>query len=156
MVDMRRRFPSLAVRLAAPADDGVWIRLREALWPGSADDHRREIAEYFRSPRLASACLVAELSAVGVVGFAEVGLRPYAEGCRSSPVGYLEGIFVAEPYRARGVGTALVEAAEQWARDRGCTEMASDRELDNEGSGIFHAAVGYQEVERIVCFRKPL
>ena len=105
---------------------------------------------------MASVCLIAELPAVGVVGFTEVGLRAYAEGCRSSPVGYLEGIFVAEPYRARGIGRALVEAAEQWARERGCTEMASDREVENEGSGIFHAAVGYQEVERIVCFKKPL
>ncbi len=91
-----------------------------------------------------------------MVGFAEVGLRAYAEGCRTSPVGYLEGIFVDGPYRGRGVGSALVDAAEKWARGRGCTEMASDRELGNEGSGIFHAAVGYQEVERIVCFRKSL
>jgi aminoglycoside 6'-N-acetyltransferase I len=71
-------------------------------------------------------------------------------------VGYLEGIFVDEACRTSGVGRALVEAAEDVARLQGCTEMASDRELDNEASGLFHQAVGYQEVERIVCFRKPL
>jgi len=155
MLDTRRRLASLAVRPVAPADNGAWLRLRRVLWPGSTDDHRREIADYFESPPTSSACLVAEGTGE-IVGFVEVGLRAYAEGCRSSPVGYLEGIFVVEPHRARGVGSALVEAAEQWARGRGCTEMASDRELQNEGSGIFHAAVGYQEVERIVCFRKPL
>jgi aminoglycoside 6'-N-acetyltransferase I len=151
----RRRLDSLVVRNAAPADERAWLQLREALWPGSPDDHRREVAEYFSS-RAGAACVVAELPHVGVVGFAEVELRAYAEGCRSSPVGYLEGIFVEEAHRARGVGAALVEAAEGWARERGCTEMASDRELGNEDSGIFHAAVGYQEVERIVCYRKPL
>jgi aminoglycoside 6'-N-acetyltransferase I len=74
----------------------------------------------------------------------------------SSPVGYLEGIFVVPEHRRSGVGEALVRAAEAWARERGCTEMASDRQLDNEPSGVFHEAVGYEEAERIVCYRKSL
>ena len=142
-------------RPAEPPDDAVWLRLREALWPNSLHDHRREIAAHFAAPPETSACFVAEV-AEGVVGFAEVGLRAYAEHCLTSPVGYLEGIYVDEAHRKRGVGRALAEAAEQWARARGCTEMASDRQLANEASGVFHAALGYQEVERIVCFKKLL
>lgn len=133
----------------------MWLRLRDALWPNSLHDHRREIAAHFATSPETSACLVAEV-ADEIVGFAEVGLRAYAESCLTSPVGYLEGIYVAESHRKRGVGRALVEAAERWAHARGCTEMASDRQLANEASGVFHAALGYQEVERIVCFKKLL
>jgi aminoglycoside 6'-N-acetyltransferase I len=71
-------------------------------------------------------------------------------------VGYLEGIWVDERHRSGGIGRDLVAAAERWARAQGCTEMASDRLLENEASGLFHAAVGYDEAERIVCFRKSL
>lgn len=143
------------VRLARPEDADGWLRLREQLWPDSSHDLPDEIQAYFReAPRWA--CFVAETDSEGLLGFAEVGLRDYAEGCLTSPVGYLEGIFVAEASRASGVGRALVAVAEDWARRQGCTEMASDRELDNEPSGLFHHALGYREVERIVCFKKPL
>lgn len=144
------------VRRATPEDADAWWALRDALWPGSPDDHRQEIAEYFDRASDASVCLLAETSGSGPVGFVEAGLRAYAEGCRTSPVGYVEGIFVAEPHRRCGTGRALMTAAEGWARQRGCTEMASDTELHNDRSGIFHAATGYVEVERIICFRKSL
>lgn len=126
-----------------------------ALWPASLHDHRAEIDEHFTTRPEAAECLLAEVDG-RVVGFAEVGLRAYAEDCLTSPVGYLEGIYVIETERGRGVGRALVAAGEQWARAKGCTEMASDRELANEPSGLFHEALGYQEVERIVCFKKAL
>lgn len=68
----------------------------------------------------------------------------------------VEGIFVVPDRRQVGIGRRLVAAAEEWARSQGCTEMGSDRALDNEASGAFHSAVGYSEVERIVCLRKEL
>ena len=146
----------MTVRPAIPADHEAWLQMREALWPESRHDHEREIAAHFDEPPDSAECFVVEVPEGGLVGFAEVGLRGYAEGCLSSPVGYLEGIFVDPAHRARGMGRALVEAAEQWARRKGCSEMASDRELHNEPSGVFHRALGYEEVERIVCFRKSL
>jgi aminoglycoside 6'-N-acetyltransferase I len=91
-----------------------------------------------------------------LIGFVEVSLRPYAEGCNSSPVGYLEGWYVAPQYGRSGVGRRLVETAEDWARARGCLEMASDTELHNTQSQRAHARLGYQEVVRLVCFRKSL
>ncbi|MEJ2205516.1 MAG: GNAT family N-acetyltransferase [Gemmatimonadota bacterium] len=146
----------MRVRDAEARDAKAWASLREELWPGSAGDHAREIAAYFRGEPPRWVCLVAEDDSGGLAGFLEVGLRDYAEGCRTSPVGYLEGIYVRPTSRSSGVGRKLVEAAEAWARRQGCTEMASDRELDNARSGRFHRALGYEEVERIVCFRKDL
>ena len=89
-------------------------------------------------------------------GFLEAGTRPYAEGCHTSPVGYIEGWYVDPDLRREGVGRALVEAAEAWARGIGLQEMASDALIDNEVSHQAHLALGYREVERIVCFHKDL
>ena len=146
----------ISVRPAEGRDAAAWIRLRTALWPESPDDHPPEVASYFRAPPEESVCLVAEDGSGRIVGFAELGLRAYAEECSTSPVGYLEGIFVESSARKTGVGRALVAAGEAWAGDRGCTEMASDRALDNAESGVFHEAVGFSEVHRIVCYRKEL
>ena len=142
--------------MAASPDASAWFALRDRLWPDSSHDHAVEIEVFFRDARTSEACLVAELPGHGIVGFAEVGLRNYAEGCLSSPVGYLEGIFVLPEHREAGVGRELVAAGEEWACARGCTEMASDREITNHASGAFHEAVGYEEAERIVCYRKGL
>jgi aminoglycoside 6'-N-acetyltransferase I len=91
-----------------------------------------------------------------LVGFAEAALRKYADGCESSPVGYLEGWYVRPEYRKHGVGRQLVEAVEDWAKEKGCTELASDTELHNLLSQQAHAKLGFEEVERIVQFRKAL
>ena len=146
----------MIIRSVTPTDGEAWLDLRSTLWPDSRHAHKGEIAGCFSNLSDSSVCVVAEEEGGGLVGFAEIGLRAYAEGCLSSPVGYLEGIFVLPAHRGRGVGRALVRAGERWAAGRGCTEMASDRELGNEASGFFHEALGYEEVERIVCFRKPL
>ena len=90
-------------------------------------------------------------------GFAQCGLRrDYVEGTESTPVGYLEGIFVKAEYRNRGYARELLSACETWAKDAGCTEFASDCELDNALSLKFHMAVGFTEANRIICFRKDI
>ena len=89
--------------------------------------------------------------------FAQCQLRhDYVEGCDTSPVGYLEGIFVREPYRGQGVAKALLGRCEAWAREKGCREFASDCEIDNVGSLHFHLGTGFQEAGRIICFVKQL
>ena len=91
------------------------------------------------------------------IGFAQCGLRTdYVEGTGSSPVGYLEGVFVEEPWRRRGCAGQLLAACEQWAKGLGCTEFASDCELGNDDSLRFHLAMGFEEANRIICFRKTL
>jgi len=91
------------------------------------------------------------------VGFAQCQLRnDYVEGTESSPVGYLEGVYVRPEYRRRGGARALLTACERWAASFGCTEFASDCELDNEASLAFHLHVGFEEANRIICFAKKL
>ncbi len=90
-------------------------------------------------------------------GFAQVQLRrDYVEGTAGGPVGYLEGVYVREEARGRGMGRALLSACEHWAAERGCREFASDCELGNEGSLAFHLKTGFTEANRIICFVKPL
>ena len=91
------------------------------------------------------------------VGFAQCGLRhDYVEGTESSPVGYLEGIFVEEPYRKQGCAKQLLARCEEWARGKGCSEFGSDCEINNEISRQFHLGAGFREVNRIICFTKKL
>lgn len=144
---------AMNIRNLETTDLPAYFSLRTALWPGSDADFELELQEILDHPDLHS--FVAEIEGT-LVGFIEVSLRTYAEGCQSSPVGYLEGWYVAPQHRQSGVGCKLVEAAEAWARARGCTEMASDTETHNTLSQQAHAKLGYTEVERMVCFRKTL
>ncbi len=148
----------VTVRPVASEDAPAWLDLRRALWPdGSENDHRAEIAQFLggRSRQLAQA-LIAHDSRGRVVGFAELSIRPYAEGCRTDRVAFLEGWYVTPAVRGRGVGRLLVEAAERWARAQGCTEFASDREADNAAGGAAHLSLGFEEVGSVVCYRKDL
>jgi len=89
--------------------------------------------------------------------FAQCQLRhDYVEGTDSSPVGYLEGIYVREKYRKNGYAAELLSECEKWAKEKGCTEFASDCELDNIDSLRLHLALGFEEANRIICFRKDL
>jgi aminoglycoside 6'-N-acetyltransferase I len=91
-----------------------------------------------------------------LVAFLELDLRSYAEGCASSPVPYVEGWYVIPEWRRRGVGGALMQAAEEWSRARGYAELGSDTEEPNRLSRDAHAALGFEEVETVVVFRKAL
>ena len=99
---------------------------------------------------------VAVRPAGGLGGFAEVGTRPYADGCQSSPVAFLEGWYVDLDLRGRGIGWRLIEAVETWAREQSLSELASDALLDNTASHRAHERTGFIEVERAVRYRKPL
>ena len=91
------------------------------------------------------------------VGFAQCQLRyDYVEGTDTSPVGYLEGIFIMEEYRHKGYAKELLSECEKWAKEKGCKEFASDCEIDNDSSFVFHMAMGFEEANRIICFTKTL
>ena len=130
--------------------------MRRSLWPTSSSDHEFEIAAFFGvGIRGIDAVFVAELDGK-LIGFAELSIRPWAEGCRSSNVAYLEGWYVDRDDRRAGVGALLICEAERWARSRGCSEFASDAEADNADSREAHAGVGFEEVGLVRCFRKGL
>jgi aminoglycoside 6'-N-acetyltransferase I len=149
------------VRLAQPSDLRALAQLLAALWPGStAEEHAQELELILvgRAPgHLPLALFVAEDSNGSLIGFLEAGLRSHAENCNPSrPVGYVEGWYVAEEHRRRGIGKRLLLAAEEWARRQGCLEMASDALIDNTLSQDVHQRLGFEVVERSVHFRKDL
>lgn len=153
--------PGIVVRQGCPEDGQALIPLRAALWPDcSLEEHQSEIEGQLSGagPYPFPTALFVALNPGGeLIGFLEADLRSHADGCDATcPVGYIEGWFVAESYRRQGVGALLIAAAEQWARDLGCLEMASDTWLDNEGSIQAHLALGFEEVDRVVNFRKKL
>lgn len=143
------------IRPAEPEDLQEWLRMRLLLWSDtSVEKHLQEMKEILADPT--SAILVAVRPEGGLCGFLEVSQRKYAEGCDTSPVGYIEGWYVVPDYRRQKVGARLVRAAEDWARRLGLKEMASDCEINNEISLKAHLALGYEEVERQINFKKWL
>jgi len=139
-------------------DADAWRELRAELWlEESAGEHAGEVAEFFSGRRrIPLEVLLAEDAEGRPLGFAELSIRSYAEGCTTDHVAFLEGWYVVPGARRRGVGRALVEAAEAWGRAQGCTEFASDALLDNHASAAAHQALGFDEVAQIRCFRKVL
>lgn len=148
---------TFAIRAVEPADFAAWGALRRALWPdedGVDDDESLCAASDAASGTHA---LLAFDSAGAAIGFVDLALRrDDVNGTDTSPVGFLEGWYVAPAWRGRGVGRALLRAAEDWAHALGCSEFASDALLDNVASHAAHRACGFEETERVVYFRKPL
>ncbi|MEC3954715.1 aminoglycoside 6'-N-acetyltransferase [Nocardia sp. CDC153] len=142
-------------RMNAEAIDEV-APLRYALWPVSDEkEHRDELAELAQSPD--AVVLVARSEAGEPIGYAEASIRrDYVNGCDTSPVAFLEGIYVAPGHRLHGLSGALCEAVEAWGRELGCTELGSDALLENAVAHRFHQAVGFEERERVVYYRKKL
>jgi aminoglycoside 6'-N-acetyltransferase I len=133
-----------------------WVNLRLALWPdeGPRSELKREAERMMRSRR--AAVFLAADDKGAIAGFAEFGTREYANGCRASPVGFLEGIYVRPEFRRKGVAAQLVSKGEEWARSRGYREMGSDTYIDNRQSILFHQAMGFRIKERLIAFCKKL
>jgi aminoglycoside 6'-N-acetyltransferase I len=141
----------MIVREYRPSDYAEWRRMRTALWP---DQTMADMASWLA--RSDAATFVVEDPPGSIRGFAEVGERAYADGCETQPVAYLEGWYVDAGARGRGLGRALVRAVEDWARERGYRELASDTELANLVSRRAHERLGFTEVERAVLYRKTV
>ncbi|MET0582677.1 MAG: aminoglycoside 6'-N-acetyltransferase [Pseudoxanthomonas sp.] len=146
-----------STRQAQACDVDAWAELRQALWPDQdASRHAQDIQHMLGSATRAVA-FVALDEADEVVGFAEATVRTdYVNGTESSPVGFLEGWYVKSAARRAGVGSALVAEVESWTLRQGCTELASDALLGNGLSFDAHIGCGFEETERVVCFRKRL
>jgi len=91
------------------------------------------------------------------VAFLSLSLRSdYVEGTNSCPVGYIEGLYVKPEFRRRGIAEQLIDHAKEWSGEYGCTELASDCNLENSASRAFHNDVGFTEVNKIVCYTMQL
>jgi aminoglycoside 6'-N-acetyltransferase I len=144
------------VRPIQEKDFSEWFRLRKNLWDESSDEeHRAEMLDIFEHNET-QLVLVAETDAGKLIGFLEASIRPFVEDCHSDHVGYLEGWYVDSAFRQSGIGRILVQSAENWARKKGCEEMASDSEIGNDLSLKAHLKLGYEETSRLVHLRKDL
>jgi aminoglycoside 6'-N-acetyltransferase I len=133
-----------------------WRRLRQALWPEvTPDRHNREMADILGDLEFNS-IFIGIGAGKHAVGFLEASIRLTAEGCRPGPIGYIEAWYVEPESRRSGTGAALLAKAEAWAASRGCTQMASDTEVDNLGGRQAHNHLGYEEIARLAHFRKEL
>jgi aminoglycoside 6'-N-acetyltransferase I len=133
-----------------------WLSMALELWPDYEPEELRAILEGL-IPDNKQEPFICRLADGSPAGFLDLSTRTdYVEGTETSPVGYVEGIFVKEELRGTGIGRKLVEFAERWASDKGYTQLASDAELDNTDSHEFHKSVGFDEAGRIVAFVKNL
>lgn len=132
-----------------------WVALRLALWPD--EDHEQMAREAPGMVGQPDMLVLLAREGDAVAGFVEAGIRrDHVNGCQTSPVAFVEGIYVRPDYRGRGVARALIAAVKDWARAQGLRELASDALLDNAASHAMHRALGFAETERVVYFRKAL
>lgn len=144
----------ITLRRVMQEDKAEWFRMRKGIWPDVPDNYMT-----FDMDRLLANVdyfVIFACDGDRPIGLTEAQIRDHAEGCETSPVGYLEGWFVQEEYRGKRIAGIMTQAAENWMREKGCTEVASDTWLDNEPSIRAHVNMGYHEVERLVHFVKRL
>lgn len=144
----------IEIRKVTHAEKDAWFQMRKGVWPEAEDEYLLfDMDEVLASATNRIFMAFVEDKPVGMI---EASIREYAEGCDTSPVGYIEAWFVYSEFRKTGVAGELVRVAENWAREKGCTEMGSDTWLENEASIRAHTKLGYAEVERLVHFSKNL
>lgn len=153
-----RHYRNMPIRIATNSDIQGWVELRAQLWANtSLDQHRDEATMMLAKAPDESIVFLDAVDGVGIRAFAEAALRhDHVNGCKTSPVAFLEGIFVRHEDRGSGIGRMLLKSVQTWAHERGCSELASDAHLDNVASHAFHTALGFEEADRVVYFCKPL
>ncbi len=147
----------MQIELMNEASLNTWHGLRSQLWPDhGSEEHIRDGQHILNCPDKYVSFLAIN-SQGRAVAFADAAVRhDYVNGCESTPVVYLEGIFVSPEQRGRGIAKRLVAAVQDWGVKKGCTEMASDASLDNHASYQMHQALGFEETERVIFFRKRI
>ena len=152
--DMTLPNPEIQIRPLAAADADPWIAQRHALWPEIPVDQLRAEVESIADDRKQIA--LGAFDGGKLIGFAELSIHPHAIGCGLGPVAYLEAWRVDDDYRRQGIGGQIIAAGESWSRDQGCREIASDTWIDNDASDRAHRALGFEETDRLIHYRKPL
>lgn len=143
----------ITIHQATEKDFADWGAMRQKLWPESSYDELKDLMHLREAKDFV--CYIAEADNK-TVGFIEIALRPYANGCSVSPVAFVEGIWVDDAFQKHGIGRALMAKAEDWARSHEIKELGSDTRIESEHSIHAHKSWGFVETERVVYFRKDL
>lgn len=144
----------IVIRALTLAEADAWAAQRQALWPDCPPaQSASEMAAIVADARQVA---LGAFDGDRLIGFAELSLHPHAIGCGPGPVAYLEAWRVDDAHRRSGVGARLIAAGEEWGREQGCREIASDTWIDNAGSDAAHRALGFEETERLIHYRKAL
>ena len=146
----------MLIRQPTREDKAEWLRLRHTLWDDADLGDLEQELEAHLEGKMPIVCFVLDRGNGALGGFLEASIRPWAEGCTAPTVGYVEGWYVDPDLRGEGHGRRLIETAERWAIEKGCTEMGSDAFLENHESRAAHRALGYEERSVNVHFRKLL
>lgn len=146
----------MKIRTVEKCDKAEWLMMRRALWPAEKEAHEQEIEKFFNQTSIDIENAFIACQGETIQGFLELNVRSFAEGSRNSGVPYIEAWFVKPQFRNQGIGKNLIVHAENWAIERGFSEIASDTTLDNTRSIALHKHLGFQETERVVCFLKAL
>lgn len=147
----------MLIRPAREEDRDAWECMRQRLWPSKPGEHADEITRYFAGDLCEPVEVLLAFDEQGEpVGLIELSIRNYAEGCATDRVAFVEGWYVDPAERHKGVGAALIRAAESWATSQGCTDLASDTEFDNNASIAALLATGFTDAGTIRCFKKSL
>ena len=150
--------PVMRIEIATAEHVEAWVEMRTALWPDAAlVEHQREIADSLGSPVNERVGLIALTDQHEILGFAEASVRhDPVNGCSTSPVAFLEGIFVTPRHRQCGVARLLLATVEDWGRSKGCNELGSDTDWENVEGRAFHDATGFEKTEQVIFFKKDL
>ena len=147
----------MKIEACESADQPGWLRLRQALWPDASREQHLAEMTMLASDRRRYVNFIAYSPSSEAIGLAEASIRhDHVNGTESSPVAFLEGLYVVPQARRQGVAASLVAALADWARAGGCRELASDAVLENSISHVVHRALGFEETERVVFFRRKL
>ncbi len=146
----------MIIRAITHGDVERWLQMRRILWPDSAENTlQQEMTVIFDNAKN-NQVYVCEVESHDIVAFIEINLRIRVHGCISSPIAYIEGLYVEPNYRLQGIAKALTTEAENWARRNGCAELAVDVIFNNSMNQQIHQKLGYKEVEKIVIYCKTL
>lgn len=144
----------MVIKRASKSEAADLAELAVKMWDSTISELTDSFTDLLGSDN--AACFIAYQDNLPV-GFAQCQLRyDYVEGTETSPVGYLEGIFVREEFRRSGFASRLLIECQNWAKAKGCAEFASDCEINNDDSLKFHLKMGFAEANRIICFSKKL
>lgn len=146
----------LHIRVATQADVADVARAMKEFWPEEPPEEMDRLAEARISQEAPAPLFVCADAAGRFAGFLFIDIRRHAEGCWGRDIPFIEGWWVEPSHRRRGVGRALMQQAEAWARQNGYREIGSDTLLSNHESRAAHAALGYRELPAIVPFLKSI